>query len=366
MHIISVPSLAHNLPNHPENAKRVPAIQQALQASNLQFSTVEPRPATLEELTRLHPLEYVEALERAMRQAPGYIDNAPTYITPESFECARLAAGAACQAVEVAINPNSQISKSQITNPPITNSPITNSPITNNQSSNNAFALVRPPGHHATPTQAMGFCLLNNVAVAARHAQALGARKVLIVDFDVHHGNGTQDAFYDDETVLFLSTHQYQPGFYPGTGAAKETGAGAGRGFTLNVPLPEGAGDLALKRVFTEIIGPAAERFAPDFLLVSAGYDAHWRDPLASLQFSTSGYFQLTRWLKQLAEKLCGGRLACVLEGGYDLPALAASVMASLHALTSAESAPDPFGPPEYQEPHIHKVIEEIRAIHGL
>ncbi|MBL8045713.1 MAG: histone deacetylase [Anaerolineales bacterium] len=347
MHLITVPSLPHNLPNHPENAKRVPAIQQALQASNLQFSTVEARPATLEELTRLHPVEYVEALERAMRQAPGYIDNAPTYITPESFECAQLAAGAACQAVE--------------------NSLITNSLEKRiGELENYAFALIRPPGHHATPTQAMGFCLLNNVAVAARHAQALGARKVLIVDFDVHHGNGTQDAFYDDETVLFISTHQYQTGFYPGTGAAKETGAGAGRGYTLNVPLPEGAGDLAMKRVFNEIIDPAAERFAPDFLLVSAGYDAHWRDPLASLQFSTSGYFQITRALQQLAEKLCGGRMACVLEGGYDLEVLAANVVASLHALTGADSAPDPFGPPEYQEPHIHKVIEEVKAIHGL
>jgi len=349
MHIISVPSLAHNLPNHPENAKRVSAIESAIQASSIvnRLSSVTPRPATQEELIRLHPIEYVEALERAMSQAPGYIDHAPTYITSESFACARLAAGAACQAVE--------------------NSLISNSPPKRiGELENSAFALVRPPGHHATPTQAMGFCLLNNVAVAARHAQALGARKVLIVDFDVHHGNGTQDAFYDDETVLFISTHQYEPGFYPGTGAAKETGAGAGRGYTLNVPLPEGAGDLAMKRVFNEIIGPAAERFAPDFLLVSAGYDAHWRDPLAGLQFSTSGYFQLMRSLKQLAEQLCGGRMACVLEGGYDLAALAANVVASVHALLGSDSAPDPFGPPEYQEPHIHKVIGEVKAIHGL
>jgi acetoin utilization deacetylase AcuC-like enzyme len=347
MHILTVPSLAHNLPQHPENAKRLPAIERALQSSNLQFSTLAPRPATLEKLTRVHPPEYVAALEAAMRQAPGYIDHAPTYITPESFECAVLAAGAACQAVE--------------------NSLITNSPEKRiGELENYAFALIRPPGHHATPTQAMGFCLLNNVAVAARHAQALGAKKVLIVDFDVHHGNGTQDAFYDDETVFFISTHQHGFGFYPGTGAAKETGVGAGRGFTLNVPLPEGAGDLAMQRVFNEVIGPAAERFAPDFVLISAGYDAHWRDPLGGLQLSTSGYFQITRSLKQLAENLCGGRMACVLEGGYDLEALAASVVASLHALFGAESAPDPFGPPEYQEPHIHKVIEEVKAIHNL
>lgn len=360
MHIISVPSLAHNLPNHPENARRVSAIESAIQASSIvnRLSSVTPRPATQEELIGLHPIEYVEALERAMSQAPGYIDNAPTYITPESFECARLAAGAACQAVEAVMNSTTD-DRPQTAKPSEPPSAVPRPP-------SPAFALVRPPGHHATPTQAMGFCLLNNVAVAARHAQALGARKVLIVDFDVHHGNGTQDAFYDDETVFFISTHQFEPGFYPGTGAAKETGAGAGRGYTLNVPLPEGAGDLAMKRVFNEIIGPAAERFAPDFLLVSAGYDAHWRDPLAGLQFSTSGYFQLTRSLKQLAEKLCGGRLACVLEGGYDLQALAANVVASVHALLGADSAPDPFGPPEIQEPHIHKVIEEVKAIHGL
>jgi acetoin utilization deacetylase AcuC-like enzyme len=335
-----VPSPAHDDPGHPENAARLPAIQRALQSplSTLQSSLLhlESSPATLEQLTRVHPARFVEALERVMAEAPGYIDYAPTYITPQSFECARLAAGGALRAVDAVLDGEA----------------------------GSAFALVRPPGHHATPTQAMGFCLFNNVALAARHAQARGCARVMVVDFDVHHGNGTQAAFYADPSVLFISTHQQ--GIYPGTGEVDEAGDGAGRGYTLNVPLPAGAGDAAAERVFAEIIAPAAQRFRPDFLLVSAGYDGHWRDPLASLQFTTTGYFRQVRALRALAQEHCGGRMTLVLEGGYDREALAASVVASLHALLGHDTAPDPLGPAPYREPDIGKLLAQVKAVHQL
>ena len=347
MLLTSVPSPAHDWPGHPENAARVPAILKVIQSSviNNQCMSVEPRPATMEELTRVHPLEYVEALERVMAQAPGYVDHAPTYITPQSFECARLAAGAACSIVE--------------------NSLITTSPNHHNgELENCGFALIRPPGHHATPASAMGFCLYNNVAIAARHAQALGAERVMIVDFDVHHGNGTQDAFYDDGSVLFISTHQH--GIYPMTGEIEETGAGAGRGYNVNVPLPAGAGDGAAERVMAEIILPLADRFQPNFMLVSAGYDAHWRDPLASLQFTCTGYYRMVQALRQIALRHCDGRLVCVLEGGYDLEALAQSVLASMHALAGLDAPPDPLGPAPYKEPDVRELIARVRAVQGL
>jgi acetoin utilization deacetylase AcuC-like enzyme len=347
MLLTAVPSPAHDWRGHPENAARVPAILNAIQSSVIskQCHTVEPRPATMEELTRVHPRDFVEALERVMAQAPGYVDHAPTYITPHSFECARRAAGAACAVVEHSL--------------------LSNSPNKETGGLDDCgFAIVRPPGHHATPEVAMGFCLFNNVAVAARHAQALGARRVMIVDFDVHHGNGTQAAFYADGSVLFISTHQ--DGIYPMSGEVEETGEGAGAGCNVNVPLPAGAGDAAFERVLAEIITPLAERFRPNYLLVSAGYDAHWRDPLAALQFTCAGYYRAVRALKRLADTHCEGRMACVLEGGYDLEALGHSVVASLHALAGRDAPPDPLGPAPYREPEVGELIAAVRAVHGL
>lgn len=335
---VAVPSPEHDFPGHPEHAGRVPAILRALEAApeHRGWTRLTPALATPAALTRVHPLAYLTALERAMAQAPGYIDQAPTYIQPDSFACAQLAAGGAVQAVEAVCEGTAEA----------------------------AFALVRPPGHHATPTQAMGFCLFNNIAVAARQAQARGHQRVLIVDFDVHHGNGTQDAFYADPSVLFISTHQH--GIYPFTGEAEEIGEGAGEGATLNIPLPAGAGDVAAERVWAEVITPAAERFRPDFVLVSAGYDAHWRDPLANLQFTTTGYFRAVRSLRALAGRLCAGRLALILEGGYHLEALAASALASLLALGGAEAAPDPLGRAPHPEPDTARLVRELRARHGL
>jgi acetoin utilization deacetylase AcuC-like enzyme len=331
--------LKHDEPSHPEHAGRLRAIHQALDEADLRsrLLALAPRPATMEELTAVHGPEYVAALKQVMVKAPAYIDYAPTYIVPESYDVAVLAAGGALRAVEAVLQGEAQA----------------------------AFALIRPPGHHAVPDQAMGFCLFNNVALAARHAQRLGLKKVMIVDFDVHHGNGTQDAFYSDPSVLFLSTHQYQRGFYPGTGAADETGAGAGEGFNINVPLPAGAGDAAFERIAAEIILPAAERFAPELLLISAGFDAHWADPLASLQLSHTGYGRLMQALKALAEKHCGGKMVLTLEGGYDLAALAGGVLTVFRVLLG-DPVLDSLGPAPRREADVQTALETVQRLHQL
>ena len=327
----------HTFPDHPENAARLVAIEKALNATGLRqrLTTLAPKPALPAQVLAVHTQEYFAALQRVMAKAPGYLDLAPTYVVPESFRIAMLAAGGAVRAVDAVLDGEADA----------------------------AFALIRPPGHHATPGQAMGFCLFNNVAIAARHAQARGRKNVMIVDFDVHHGNGTQDAFYADPSVFFVSTHQW--GIYPGSGAAEETGTGAGEGYTLNVPLPAGAGDLAFERICAEIITPAAGRFQPDLLLVSAGFDAHWRDPLAGLQLSLTGYANIMRALKATAAQHCGGKMVLTLEGGYDLDALAGSVVTVLRTLLGDPDLPDSLGPAPRPEAEVGQVIERVRSIHS-
>ena len=289
-------------PGHPERPERAEVFDRIAGAWRERGGrVVEPRPVTRAELLRVHDEAYVASIEAVDGRA-AMLDP-DTFTSPESVAIARLAAGAAVQAAEHALD-----------------------------TGETAFALVRPPGHHAERDTAMGFCLFNNVAVAAAAAVARGLSRVAVVDIDVHHGNGTQWMFYADPRVFYMSTHQYP--FYPGTGAADETGTGAGKGFTLNVPLPAGARDEDYATAYAAITG-ALDRYAPQLLLVSAGYDAHADDPLASMRVSTDGYAQIVGTLRAAAARArCP--LALVTEGGYDLDALAACVEASIEVLALA------------------------------
>jgi acetoin utilization deacetylase AcuC-like enzyme len=262
---------------------------------------VEPRAATRDELLAIHSAEHIDAMESTAGRA--VMLDPDTFTSPESEELARLAAGAVCLGVEHAFAERAP-----------------------------AFALVRPPGHHAERDRPMGFCLYNNVAVGAALALARGLSRVAVVDFDVHHGNGTQWAFYDDPRVLFISTHQSP--FWPGTGAAADAGQGDGEGFNINVPMAAGSGDADYALVFDEIILPVLNQFAPEMLLVSAGFDAHERDPLAGMKVTTGGFRRMVDDLWSLASARCEGRLVAVTEGGYDLQALGQGLDQTVEALS--------------------------------
>jgi acetoin utilization deacetylase AcuC-like enzyme len=294
---------------HPERPARLEAVLAGAELGDVADALVplEPRPATLDELALVHEPAHVTALERFCAAGGGSIDG-DTAATPASWPAAVLAAGAGLAAVEAL---EAGLGDA-------------------------AFCAVRPPGHHATPRRSMGFCLLNSAAVTAAALAARGER-VLVVDYDAHHGNGTQDAFYADGRVLYVSLHEWP--LYPGTGGLHEVGTGAGTGTTVNLPLPAGAtGDVYLRAV-DEVIGPVAERFAPTWLLLSAGFDAHRRDPLTGLGLSAGDYGPLTA---RLAALVPAGRRIAFLEGGYDLQALADSTAACLGALAGAAVAPEP------------------------
>jgi acetoin utilization deacetylase AcuC-like enzyme len=329
---------AHDEPRHVEQAARLAAIQAALDASGLRGDLLElaPQPANEQQILAVHEPRLLAAVRATAAHERAQLD-ADTYTTAGSYEAALLAAGAAVQAVEAVVGGRAT----------------------------NAFALVRPPGHHATPYRPMGFCLFNNIAIAARHAlDMLGLDRVAIVDYDVHHGNGTQDCFYEDGQTLFCSTHAWP--LYPGTGAAQEVGAESGYGLTLNLPLPYGSGDEGFGRCYDELILPAVRAFDPQLILVSAGYDSHWDDPLGPLALSVAGYVALTQRLTALAEELCGGRIVLVLEGGYSLPALAACAVAALRVLLGRDPGPDPLGPADAHEPDLSALIERVRREHPL
>src|SRR5215471_21527528 len=267
---------------------------------------VAPRAATHEQLARVHDAEYIQRISETTGQALAL--DPDTYTSPDSYEVALLAAGAAIDAVERVM------SGSHV----------------------RALALVRPPGHHAEREHAMGFCLFNNVAVAAAHARTLGAARVAIVDFDVHHGNGTQHIFAREPDVLYCSVHQYP--YYPGTGAATEVGEGPGAGLTVNVPLEAGATDDDYHEVFDQMIIPVVRAFRPDLILVSAGLDAHERDPLGGMRLTTPAFGAMTMALRLVAEECCDGRIVAVTEGGYDLRAFRDSLLSVVDALGAEDS----------------------------
>ena len=289
-------------PGHPESPERADVM--TLVASDWRRrggEVVAPREATREQLARVHDVDYLDRIAASAGRAVSF--DLDTYTSPESHEIALRAAGAAIDAVERVIG----------------------------EPHRRALALVRPPGHHAERNRAMGFCLYNNVAVAAAHARALGVDRVAIVDYDVHHGNGTQHTFEEDPSVLYVSTHQYPE--YPGTGAADEIGTGRGTGFTVNLPLEAGAVNEDYESVFSEVISPVLRQFRPDLVLVSAGFDAHERDPLAGMRLTTAAFKAMTEELANVADECCGGRLAVVTEGGYDMRALEDSLLAVVEAL---------------------------------
>ncbi len=291
---------------HPEAPERLIAARRALVASDVPFEWREPRPATVEQVARIHTPGYIEGVERLAARGGGALDM-DTSVSPASYEAALLAAGAGVQAVERAVGEGER-----------------------------AFLLVRPPGHHALRSRGMGFCLFNNVAVAAAHARAeLGVERVLIFDWDVHHGNGTQDAFFTDAQVLYCSLHLRN--HYPGTGSVYEVGQGMGTGFTMNVPLPHGAGDGLVRHLFEALLEPVLREFKPGLILVSSGFDSQRGDPLGGLRLSPEAYHWMALRLGGAAEELGAAGPVCFLEGGYEPDLLAGSIVRTLEGLAGRE-----------------------------
>ncbi len=337
--LVSAPALAHTKAGHPENHMRMTALLAALAESGMMeaVTAVSPQPATVQQLRLVHSASLIEQIRTVSSLGGGLLDHGDTYATAESYELARLAAGGCCTAVDHIMTHRAE----------------------------NGMALVRPPGHHAETNRVSGFCLFNNIAVAARHAQAAhGVERVLIFDFDVHHGNGTQEIFYEDDSVLFVSMHLFAPYFYPGIGSLREVGHGTGRGYTLNVPLPPGVGDMGYRYILNEVIRPKAVQFQPELVLVSVGFDAHWQDPLASAGLSLTGYAHIARDLVGMAEELCNGRLLFVLEGGYHLDVLTAGVHNVLYALLGRDEIQDPIGPSPYAEPDVSHLLAQLQRRH--
>ena len=318
-------------PGHPERPERAEVMDAvAARWRERGVEIVAPRTATSEQLARVHDPDYIRRIsETALKSQQLDPD---TYTSPESYEVALLAAGAAIDGVERVMAGSHRA----------------------------AVAMVRPPGHHAERERAMGFCLFNNVAVEAAHARAQGAAKVAIVDYDVHHGNGTQHIFETDPHVLYISTHQFP--YYPGTGAADEVGRGAGRGFTVNVPLEVGAVDEDYQLAFATVVLPVLRQFEPDLILVSAGFDAHERDPLGGMRLSTAAFAAMTLELAAVADDCCRGRIVSVTEGGYDLHALAASLDAVI-GVHYGEAAPAEWPASGIAPSRGKRAVAEIRPI---
>lgn len=345
--------LEHLTPkDHPEQPERLRRVIEVLEALNWMeregLVHLAPRAASEEELALIHTPAYIQRVKHAAERA-GRLEQesgrkarffaTDTYVSARSYEAAIRAAGAPLTAIDAVLQ----------------------------GTVDNAYCLVRPPGHHALADNAMGFCLFNNVAIAARYAlEHHGLERVMIIDYDVHHGNGTQDAFYADPRVLYFSTHQAP--FYPGTGDSTERGSGAGLGTTVNVPLPATTDFGPYEAVFRQVMAPLADRFAPQLILVSAGFDAHWCDPLGQMYLSTAAFAKLNEIILKLAATLCSGRIVMVQEGGYNIEAMAAGATTCINQLLGDDAAVDSLGPAPEKEfsLNLDVLIGELRRIHEL
>jgi len=329
-----VPSRSHEFPDHPERPGRLDVLEPLLNSLPATVEQINAAPATPDQIARVHLPQLIQAIEKVCQQGPGIIDHAPTYITQTSYQDALLAAGGVIACTQAVLQGDAQ----------------------------NAFAIVRPPGHHAEPDHAMGFCIFNNIAIAAQEALASGLERVMVIDYDAHHGNGTQAACLNDKRFGFISTHQW--GIYPGTGWINDAPHAKRR--LVNVPLHSFAGDRVFARVADEIFKPIVESFRPQMLLISAGFDAHWNDPLTSLGLSTQGYYNISKKLVDLAEEYCNSKIVFVLEGGYDPHNVANGAMAVFDALTNSPLQRDAHDPSPHPEPDHESRIAEIRAWHQI
>ncbi|HEY3275430.1 MAG TPA: histone deacetylase [Syntrophorhabdaceae bacterium] len=317
---------------HPESPSRLEHIYAALdEMGGEKLTSLAPRAATIDEIALVHEPAYVKIVANTEGRAHTRLDP-DTAASARSYEAAVMAVGGVLELLDA-------IERGEV---------------------ESGFALVRPPGHHAERSKAMGFCLFNNIAVGARYLQkTYGLKRILIVDFDLHHGNGTQHSFYRDPEILYFSTHQYP--YYPGTGSIRETGEGEGAGFTVNVPLSYGMGDDDYEYVFRRLLAPLADRFHPEIVLVSAGFDTYYNDPLGGMAVTEYGFAAMTRALLDIAEEHCRGKIAYVLEGGYDVRGLAASVKAVIMELKR-----EPIRGPHRDLSASREVIEVVEKVKGV
>jgi acetoin utilization deacetylase AcuC-like enzyme len=328
--IFTSPRFADHLtpPGHPERVERFEVMQ--VVASEFRQgggAVVEPRRVTDEEITRVHAAEYLSLIRETAGRATML--DPDTFTSPDTYDVACIAAGAAVNAVDHVLE----------------------------ETGRRALAMVRPPGHHAERNRAMGFCFFNNIAIAAAHARARGLSRVAIVDYDVHHGNGTQWSFYEDPSILFISSHQFP--YYPGTGAADETGNAAGKGFTINLPLAAGATDADYDVAYSRIALPVLRQFRPELILISAGFDAYMDDPLGGMRLTAPYFGRLTAAVAEVADQCCGGRVVAVTEGGYDLKGLADSLREVTRAL-NGDAPLDDFAAPTGATPRADATVEAV------
>jgi acetoin utilization deacetylase AcuC-like enzyme len=332
--------LDHDTGTHVENKRRLESIMTGLDWKGIRqlLTAIPARPASRDEVALVHRPDYIDRIEEYCRRGGGWWD-ADTFMSRGSYNAALYAAGGTTAAVEAVV-------KGKV---------------------RRAYALVRPPGHHATAGQAMGFCLFNNIAIAAAYAlKSLSTKRICIIDFDVHHGNGTQEAFVHNPYVLYISTHQYP--LFPGTGRIDETGRGTAEGTAINIPMPAGCGDKEYMAVFEEIVVPAARRFGPELILASAGYDGHWADEMSHMRLSVNGYHAITGIIDTLADELCGGRTVFCLEGGYNLQVLSAAVNNTFNAWLGDDTFEDPLGPPPnpIKPSDITGLLSDLKKRHGF